>query len=78
MLRYAIKDFDPPEGIGCHATSSLYTSSTTVDTNALCSYPLIKVEIGDSSKFSTTAPIFSRYNYFRQTIWRLASVQFHF
>ena len=46
--------------------------------NALCSYPLVKMEIGDSSQISTTAPIFSQYDYFRQTIWRLASVQFHF
>ena len=46
--------------------------------NALCSYPLAKMEIGDSSQISTTAAIFSQYDYFRQTIWRLASVQFHF
>ena len=45
---------------------------------ALCSYPLVKMEIGDSWQISTTAPIFSQYDYFRQTIWRLASVQFHF
>ena len=49
-----------------------------VPANALCSYPLVKMEIGDSSQISTTAPIFSQYDYFRQTIWRLASVQFHF
>ena len=46
--------------------------------NALCSFPLVKMEIRDSSQISTTAPIFSGYNYFRQNIWRLASVQFHF
>ena len=54
--------------------SCLYLSPIT----ALCSYPLVKMEIGDSRQISTTAPIFSRYNYFRQTIWRLASVQFYF
>ena len=27
---------------------------------------------------STTAPIFSRYDYLAQNIWRLSSVQFHF
>ena len=46
--------------------------------SALCSYPLVNMEIGDSSQIYTTAPIFFHYNYFRQTIWRLASVQFHF
>ena len=45
---------------------------------ALCGYPLVKMEIRDSSQISTTASIFSQYDYFRQTIWRLASVQFHF
>ena len=45
---------------------------------ALCSYPLVKMEIGDSSQIFTTAAIFFQYDYFRQTIWRLASVQFHF
>ena len=45
---------------------------------ALCGYPLLKLEIRDSSQISITAAIFSQYNYFRQTIWRLASVQFHF
>ena len=29
-------------------------------TSALCSYPLVKVEIGDSSQISTTAAIFSQ------------------
>ena len=46
--------------------------------NALSSYPLVKMEIGSSSQISTTAPIFSWYDYFTQTIWRLSSVQFHF
>ena len=27
---------------------------------------------------STTAPIFSQYDYFRENIWRLSSVHFHF
>ena len=45
---------------------------------ALCNYPLVKMEIGDSSQIFTTAAIFSQYDYFRQTIWKLASVQFHF
>ena len=42
-------------------------------TNALCGYPLLKLEIRDSCHISTTAAIFFHYNYFRQTIWRLAS-----
>ena len=33
--------------------------------NALCGYHLVKMEIGDSSQISTTAPIFSQFNYFR-------------
>ena len=46
--------------------------------SALCGYPLLKLEIRDSCQISTAAAIFFHYNYFRQTIWRLASVQFHF
>ena len=30
---------------------------------ALCSYPSVKMEIGDSRQISTTAPIFSQYDY---------------
>ena len=45
---------------------------------ALCGYPLLKLEIRDSCQISTTSAIFFHYNYFRQIIWKLASVQFHF
>ena len=48
------------------------------NTNALCGYPLLKLEIRDSCQISTTAAIFFLYDYFRQTIWRLASIQFYF
>ena len=34
--------------------------------------------IRDSNQISTTAPIFSGYNYFRQHIWAEYLVQFHF
>ena len=34
--------------------------------------------IRDSNQISTTAPIFSRYNYFRQHIWAEYLVQSHF
>ena len=34
--------------------------------------------IRDSNQISTTAPIFSGYNYFRQHIWAENLVQFHF
>ena len=40
---------------------------------ALCSYPLVKMEIGDSSQISTTAPIFLLSNYFRQKYLQIAS-----
>ena len=42
-------------------------------TNALCSYPHVKMEIRDSSQISTTAPIFLEYNYFRQKYLEIAS-----
>ena len=45
---------------------------------ALYGYHSLKLEIRDSCQIPTTAPIFSQYSYFRQTIWRLASVQFLF
>ena len=46
--------------------------------NALCGYPIEKMEIRDSSQISTTAPIFVYYDYFRQNIWANILVQFHF
>ena len=46
--------------------------------NALCGYPIAKMEIKDSSQISTTAPIFLYYNYFRQNIWVNILVHFHF
>ena len=40
---------------------------------ALCGYPIVKMEIRDSSQISTTAPIFLLYNYFRQKYLKIAS-----
>ena len=45
---------------------------------ALCSYPLVKMEIQDSIQILTTAPIFLQSNYFRQNIWRSPAAQIHF
>ena len=42
-------------------------------TNALCSYPLVKMEIRDSIQILTTAPIFLQCNYFRQKYLEIAS-----
>ena len=42
-------------------------------TIALCGYPIVKMEIRDSSQISTTAPIFLLYNYFRQKYLKIAS-----
>ena len=53
-------------------------NSTVTAIIALCGYPLLKLEIRDLCQISTTAAIFLHYDYFRKTIWRLASVQFHF
>ena len=41
--------------------------------NALCCYPNVKVEIRDSSQICTTAPIFSKSNYFRQKYLEIPS-----
>ena len=40
---------------------------------ALCGYPIVKIEIRDSSQTSTTAPIFLLSNYFRQKYLEIAS-----
>ena len=40
---------------------------------ALCCYPNVKVEIRDSSQICTTAPIFSKSNYFRQKYLEIPS-----
>ena len=37
-----------------------------------------KWEIGKFTKIITSPLIFSQYDYFRENIWRLSSVQFHF
>ena len=41
--------------------------------SALCGYPIVKMEIRDSSQISTTAPIFLLYNYFRQKYLEITS-----
>ena len=41
--------------------------------SALCCYPHVKVEIRDSSQICTTAPIFSKSNYFRQKYLEIPS-----
>ena len=40
---------------------------------ALCCYPNVKVEFRDSSQICTTAPIFSKSNYFRQKYLEIPS-----
>ena len=46
--------------------------------NALCGYPIGKMEIRDSSQISTTAPIFQQYNYFRQNLEENVTFTFYF
>ena len=45
---------------------------------ALCGYPIVKIEIRDSSQTSTTAPIFFLSIISDRNIWRLPAAQFHF
>ena len=45
----------------------------TPGSSALCGYPIVKMEIRDSSQISTTAPIFLLSNYFRQKYLKIAS-----
>ena len=45
---------------------------------ALCGYPLYKAALRKFSKMLSSAPIFLTSHYFRQNIWRLSSLQFHF
>ena len=42
-------------------------------TTALCSYPLVKMEIRDSIQILTKVPIFLQSNYFRQKYLEIAS-----
>ena len=46
--------------------------------NALWVKPCWKVELEEFTKIFLSGPIFMNLNYFRQNIWRLSSVQFHF
>ena len=52
---------------------SQYQFDTNPCCSALCGYPIVKMEIRDSSQISTTAPIFLLYNYFRQKYLEIAS-----
>ena len=45
---------------------------------ALWVKPCWKMEIEEFTKFFPSGPTFMNLNYFRQNIWRLSSVQFHF
>ena len=49
-----------------------------VTANALWVKHCWKVEIEELTKMFPSGPIFMNLNYFRQNIWRLSSVQFHF
>ena len=45
---------------------------------ALWCYPYVKLEIKNLSLITSTAPIFLQFNYFRENIWVIIWVQFHF
>ena len=46
--------------------------------NALCCYPNINSAIRNLGLNTPTAPIFLQFNYFRENIWVIIWVQFHF
>ena len=52
--------------------------ASTCCSNALWVKLCWKVVIGKFTKMIPSGPIFLNLNYFRQNIWRLSSVQFHF
>ena len=57
---------------------ALKVLSSLQPSSALCCYPHVKLEIGNLSQITTTAPIFQQSHYFRQNIWRLLAAQIHF
>ena len=46
--------------------------------NALCCYPNVNGSVRNSSMNTSTAPIFLQFNCFRENIWVIFKVQFHF
>ena len=63
-------------GMGCQ--TQLWSAEVKSSPIALWVKPCWKVEIEEFSKMFPSGPIFMNLNYFRQNIWRLSSVQFHF
>ena len=60
------------------AKNSFLHLPSTYDHNALCCYPNINSAIRNLGLNTPTAPIFLQFNYFRENIWVIIWVQFHF
>ena len=58
------------------ARGLLLLSNGGSSATALCGYPIVKMEIRDSSQISTTAPIFLLSNYFSALNGTIASASF--
>ena len=58
--------------------STLLSTNIRHYPNALWVKLCWKVVIGEFTRMFPSGPIFMNLNYFRQNIWRLSSVQFHF
>ena len=46
--------------------------------NALCCYPNVNGSVRNLTLNTSTAPIFLQFDYFRENIWVIIQVQFHF
>ena len=65
----------------CHHQCHCHRFATIIVffiTNALCCYPNINSAIRNLGLNTPTAPIFLQFNYFRENIWVIIWVQFHF
>ena len=55
----------------------IYFTNYTLS-SALCCYPNVNGSVRNLSLNTSTAPIFLQFNYFRENIWVIIWVQFHF
>ena len=72
-FRFQLSSFFSP----CHHGIDLFIQVMSLY-SALCCYPNINSAIRNLGLNTPTAPIFLQFNYFRENIWVIIWVQFHF
>ena len=75
---YYLSTYFVKEMFGTHWRVMKYINYSFLDALASLEEPFVTDSLIGFREMSTSPLIFSQYDYFRENIWRLSSVQFHF